>query len=82
MTIRKINGNTYQEVAVVGDSDSPLPVAPGGRAIPAWDYRELGYTGANLTTVTYKAGGSGGTVVAVQTLAYDGSDNLISETWS
>ena len=67
---------------VPASDKNPLPTASGGRAIPAWGYRELGYTGANLTTGTYKAGGSGGTVVAVQTLAYDGSDNLISETWS
>lgn len=37
------------------------------------DYIALGYTGSNLTTVTYKNGGSGGTVVATLTLAYTGS---------
>lgn len=38
-----------------------------GLNIPAHDTRELGYTDGNLTTVTYKLGGS---VVATKTLAY------------
>jgi hypothetical protein len=42
----------------------------------------LSYTGANLTGVVYKDGGSGGTTVATLTLAYDGSNNLISVTKS
>jgi len=57
-------------------------VSSGGNSIPPWDYRQFSYSGGNLTTVTYKSGGAAGEVVAVQTLAYDGSDKLISETWS
>ena len=37
------------------------------------DYIGLAYTGSNLTTVTFKTGGSGGTTVATLTLAYTGS---------
>lgn len=39
----------------------------------AYDYISLGYTGDNLTSVTYKTGGSGGTTVATLTLGYSGS---------
>ena len=53
-----------------------------GLEIPAHDYIDLSYTGANLTSVVYKDGGSGGTTVATLTLAYDGSDNLTSITKS
>ena len=44
-----------------------------GITVPKHDYVALGYTGDNLTTVTYKTGGSGGTTVATLTLAYSGS---------
>lgn len=61
---------------------TPLPVDIQGLEIPAHDYIDLSYTGANLTGVVYKDGGSGGTTVATLTLAYDGSNNLISVTKS
>lgn len=48
-----------------------------GLAIPAHDHIALSYTGSNLTGVTYRTGGSGGTIVGTLTLAYSGS-NLIS----
>lgn len=44
-----------------------------GFDIPQYDYISLGYTGSNLTTIVYKTGGSGGTIVATLTLAYTGS---------
>lgn len=47
-----------------------------------YDYISLSYTGANLTGVVYKLGGSGGTTVSTLTLGYDGSDNLTSVTKS
>lgn len=53
-----------------------------GLSIPAHDYIGLSYTGSNLTGVTYKTGGSGGTTVATLVLAYDGSNNLTSITKS
>lgn len=51
-----------------------------GWDIPLHDYRALGYTSGNLTSVTYKTGGAGGTTVATLTLGYDGSGNLTSLT--
>jgi hypothetical protein len=51
-----------------------------GWDIPLHDYRALGYTSGNLTSVTYKTGGSSGTTVATLTLGYDGSGNLTSLT--
>jgi len=39
-----------------------------------YDFIDLDYTGSNLTTVTYKTGGSGGTTVATLTLTYSGSN--------
>jgi hypothetical protein len=53
-----------------------------GLSIPKHDYISLSYTGSNLTGVVYKFGGSGGVTVATLTLAYDGSNNLISVTKS
>jgi hypothetical protein len=51
-----------------------------GWDIAIHDYRGLGYTSGNLTSVTYKTGGSSGTTVATLTLGYDGSGNLTSVT--
>ena len=51
-----------------------------GLNIPTHDYRGLGYTSGNLTSITYKTGGASGTTVATLTLAYDGSGNLTSVT--
>lgn len=51
---------------------APVPVV-SGLSIPAHDYIELGYTGANLTSVIYKTGGVGGSTVATLALAYTGS---------
>ena len=45
-----------------------------------YDYIGYSYTGSNITTITYKLGGSGGTTVMTKTLAYDGSDNITSIT--
>jgi hypothetical protein len=47
-----------------------------------YDYISLTYTGANVTTVVYKLGGSGGTTVSTLTLTYNGSDDLTSVTKS
>lgn len=76
-----INGRTYEEIAVTTRSGSPLPVF-SGLEIPQHDYISLTYTGSNLTGVTYKEGGSGGTTVATLALTYDGSNNLTSITKS
>jgi hypothetical protein len=68
-------------VEIKNDSGNPIPTIDG-LEIPAHDYIDLSYTGANLTGVVYKTGGSGGSTVATLTLAYDGSNNLISVTKS
>lgn len=53
----------------------------------AYDYTELSYIVAGngtgeIGTVLYKLGGSAGTLVSTRTLAYDGSNRLISVTKS
>jgi hypothetical protein len=72
---------TADGVEIKNDSGNPIPTLTG-LEIPAHDYIDLSYTGANLTGVVYKDGGSGGTTVATLTLAYDGGNNLISVTKS
>ena len=72
---------TADGVEIKNDSGNPIPTIQG-LEIPAHDYIALSYTGANLTGVVYKDGGSGGTTVATLTLAYDGSSNLTSVTKS
>jgi len=77
----RINGRTYEEIAVTSRGSTPLSVA-SGLNIPSHDYISCTYTGSNLTGVVYKLGGSGGTTVATLTLTYDGSNNLTSVTKS
>lgn len=77
----KINGRTYEEIAVTALSSRPLPVVTG-LEIPEHDYITLSYTGSNLTGVVYKTGGASGTTVATLVLVYDGSNNLVSVTKS
>jgi hypothetical protein len=81
MTQKIVNGDRYTEVYVRADPNHPIPTLTG-LEIPAHDHIDLSYTGSNLTGVVYKDGGSGGTTVATLTLAYDGSNNLISVTRS
>jgi len=64
------------------DTYAPAVVSFGPLAPAEYDYIDLAYTGANLTTVLYKINGASGTTVATLTLAYDGSNNLISVTRS
>jgi hypothetical protein len=49
------------------------PVHDMNKLVPEkYDYIGLTYTGDNLTTVVYRQGGSGGTVIATLTLTYTG----------
>ena len=51
-----------------------VPVAEATGLVPkVYDFIDLGYTGENLTSVVYKAGGAGGTTVATLALAYVGN---------
>ena len=73
-------------IEIKNDSGNPVPVSGvvntlTGLEIPDHDHIALGYTGSDLTSVTYKTGGSGGTTVATLTLAYSGG-NLTSVTKS
>jgi len=50
------------------------PIQEVNKLVPEFhDYIALTYTGANLTKVVYKDGGSSGTTVATLTLAYTGA---------
>ena len=51
-------------------------------SVPRHDYESYGYTGSNLTTITYKVGGASGTTVATMTIAYDGEGRPTSRTVS
>jgi hypothetical protein len=73
-------------IEIKNDSGNPVPVSGvvnilSGLEIPDHDYIALGYTGSDLTSATYKTGGSGGTTVATLALGYTGS-NLTSVTKS
>lgn len=58
----------------VTDMSNPL-------GIPAHDFIQNTYdVSGNLTVVEYKLGGQVGTVVAVLTMTYDGSGNLLTVT--
>jgi|TARA_R100000501_G_C2573463_1_gene79435 hypothetical protein len=58
----------------VDDASGHLKTITSNSLVPAeYDYISLAYSGDNLTGVTYKTGGSGGTTVATLTLAYSGS---------
>jgi hypothetical protein len=47
-----------------------------GLSVPEHDFIALAYSGATVTGVTYKTGGSGGTTVATLALAYSGTTLL------
>jgi hypothetical protein len=79
MPIRKLRGQTYDEIAIVSGESIPTV---DGLSIPAHDYIANAYTDGNLTSVTYKAGGASGTTVAVLTLTYDDGGNLLTITKS
>jgi len=47
--------------------------------IPAYDYLSNTYDGNNnITSTTYRLGGSGGSIVAVVAMTYDGNNNLLT----
>ena len=74
-----VSGTFWQATQPVSVA-SALSTRVAGWDIPIHDYRGLGYTSGNLTSVTYKTGGASGTTVATLTLAYDGGGNLTSMT--
>jgi hypothetical protein len=56
----------------------PCGLSVPGLAIPEHDHVSMTYTSTNLTGVVYRSGGASGLVVTTLTLAYDGSNNLIT----
>ena len=74
-----VSGTFWQATQPVSVA-SALSTRVAGWDIPVHDYRDFGYTSGNLTSITYKTGGAGGTTVATLTLVYDGSGNLTSMT--
>jgi hypothetical protein len=73
---------TTQRVTLASDSPGIANLSSiAGLSIPAHDFIALSYTGADLTGVVYKTGGSGGTTVGTLTLAYS-SGALVSVTKS
>jgi hypothetical protein len=56
--------------------DDGAEVYQNGFAIPHFDYKEINYSGSNISTIVFKLGGSGGTTVATLTYSYSGS-NLV-----
>lgn len=79
MSARMYKGQATEQVLAIvrNPSDEPIPMI-AGLEIPAHDYISLSYTGADLTGVVYKDGGSSGTTVATLTLTYDASGYLSS----
>lgn len=70
---------------VADPEHAKLPIFHGGLDIPDHDYLALTYVAAGngageIETVTFKSGGSGGTTVAVLTLAYNASNDISSVT--
>jgi hypothetical protein len=47
---------------------------------PAWDYRQITWTGGNPTTIVYKQGGASGTTVMTEVNTFDGSGNCETTT--
>ena len=83
MSLSKARGDReYTKFVEVGDNTAVRVFdSIANSLVPdSYDFIEMSYTGSNLTQVVYKNGGSGGTVVSTLTLAYDGSDNLVSVT--
>ena len=76
-SLATISGNV---TTIAADLAAPLQMKVPGFQLPSYDYLSMAYTGTNMTGVTYKTGGSGGTTVASLTLGYDGSGNLTSVT--
>ena len=63
-----------QNVDITAQTLSRLNIIQQAQLVPKeHDYISLTYTGSNLTSVIYKSGGSGGTIVATLTLTYTGS---------
>ena len=79
---QKVYSNLIDSSDNVISSDNPLPIIDFSKLVPTtFDYIKLTYvSGGNgdgeIETVTYRTGGSSGTIQAVLTLTYDANDNI------
>ncbi len=68
------------EFAILGDANGNVisatnpPVAASSSLPYGADYASYNYTGAFVTSILFKSGGSGGTLLATHTLANDGTN--------
>ena len=74
----------HSKKMVVND-DGSINIIPSGFKILPYDYIALTYVAAGsgageIETVTYKTGGSGGTTIAILTLAYNVANEISSVT--
>lgn len=71
-------------VELANKTNALIPSILSGEIITqtAFDFIGLTYTDANLTSVIYRTGGAGGSIVKTLTLGYDGTDRLTSVTSS
>lgn len=70
--LRKIAASERDVVMALNAAAAPTVPSP---ALPySADYVSINYTGAFVTTLVYKTGGSGGTTVKTLTLANDGTN--------
>ncbi len=84
-TLNATDFATQTTLAAAAADMADLNARLAGSLVPEeFDYQSITYVGAttDISTVTYKLGGSGGTTVAVLTLGYDGSNRLTSVTRS
>jgi hypothetical protein len=78
-TITTRNNQDSVSGTELGADITALNVAPLGQiTIPPHDAQDVTYTGANPTTIEYYVGGLAGTLVATQTLTYNGSNNVLT----
>lgn len=68
------------EVVTEGPQGAEGPVYAGLFDITDYDYVGYGYSAGALSSMTFREGGSGGTIQRVLTVAYDGGGNLSSVT--
>lgn len=80
MPLVKENSQLYEVLKVSTISGQAL-LTTTALNVPSHDYISLTYSGSDLTGVTYKTGGAGGTTVATLALTYSGG-NLTSVTKS
>lgn len=79
MSMTNLDADQVTRTVFDDDTESFRTINVSGLVTEEFDYIALGYSGSDLTTVTYKTGGAGGTTVATLTLVYSGA-NLVSIT--